>query len=38
LDGLGSTEAMAAAEQLLERVIADMHEVSEGGEFLPLGV
>jgi hypothetical protein len=38
LDGLNSTEAMAAAEQLLERVIADMHEVSEGGEFLPLGV
>ena len=38
MDGLSSTEAMAAAEQLLERVIADMHEVSEGGEFLPLGV
>ncbi len=29
---------MAAAEQLLERVIADSHEVTEGGEFLPLGV
>jgi hypothetical protein len=29
---------VAAAEQLLERVIADSHEVTEGGEFLPLGV
>ena len=29
---------MAAAEALLERVIADSHEVTEGGEFLPLGV
>ena len=38
MDGLSSAGAMAAAEQLLERVIADMHEVSEGGEFLPLGV
>jgi hypothetical protein len=29
---------VAAAEQLLERVIADSHEVTEGGEFVPLGV
>jgi hypothetical protein len=29
---------VAAAEALLERVIADSHEVTEGGEFLPLGV
>jgi hypothetical protein len=29
---------VAAAEQLLERVTADSHEVTEGGEFLPLGV
>jgi hypothetical protein len=29
---------VTAAEQMLERVIADSHEITEGGEFLPLGV
>jgi hypothetical protein len=38
LTGLSKADAVAAAEALLERVIADAHEVTEGGEFLPLGV